>query len=181
MFSAHRAVVGRHLLMDKEITLFDFSVPEAAASWGPTDDRIMGGISNCTFLHEDSAGALFSGEVSIQHGGGFASVRSGHLDLDLSDYTGLVLYFMGDGKSYKLSVVTEPRFDSVVYRAAFGTEPGRWEEARIPFEQFIPTFRGQVVSAAPRLNPLKIISVGLLISQRQEGIFRLKVSSIKAY
>ena len=103
--------------MDEELILFDFSNPEAAASWGSIDDQVMGGDSSSTILYEDASGALFTGEVSLEHGGGFASVRSGHLELDLSDFKGLAISFMGDGNSYKLSVVTEPRFDSVVYRA----------------------------------------------------------------
>lgn len=167
--------------MDKQLTLFDFSSPKAAASWGPIDDRVMGGVSSSSFINEDSSGALFSGEVSMEHGGGFASVRSGHLDLDLSDYQGLAISFMGDGKSYKLSVTTEPRFDSVIYRAVFNTKPGIWEELKIPFGQFVPTFRGQKVPGAPELDPSHIVALGLLISQRQKGPFRLKVSFIKAY
>lgn len=167
--------------MDEGFTLFDFRKPETAASWGSIDDRVMGGVSSSTIYYEDSSGALFTGEVSLEDGGGFASVRSAHLDYDLSDFKGFAISFMGDGNSYKLSVVTEPRFDSVVYRAVFKTEPGTWEEARLPFEQFIPTFRGQTVSAAPNLDPSNIVSLGLLISQRQEGTFRLKVSSITAY
>lgn len=167
--------------MDKQLTLFDFSSPEATASWGPIDDRVMGGISSSSFLYEDPSGALFSGDVSMEHGGGFASVRSGHLDLDLSDYQGLAILIMGDGHSYKLSLTTEPRFDSVIYRAVFDTKPGTWEELKIPFHQFVPTFRGEIVPEAPELDPSCIVALGLLISQRQKGPFRLKVSFIKAY
>ena len=167
--------------MDKQLTFFDFSSPKAAASWGPIDDRVMGGVSNSTFLYKDSSGALFAGEVSMEHGGGFASVRSGHLDLELSDYQGLAITCMGDGKSYKLSVTTEPRFDSVIYRTVFDTKPGIWEELKIPFGRFIPTFHGEIVSEAPELDPSHIVALGLLISQRQKGSFRLKVSSIKTY
>lgn len=167
--------------MSKLITLFDFSSPETAASWGPIDDRVMGGVSSSSFIYEDSSGALFTGEVSMEHGGGFASVRSGHLDLDLSDYQGLAMACMGDGKSYKLSVTTEPRYGSVIYRAVFDTRPGTWEELKIPFNRFIPTFRGQIVPEAPELDPSNIVALGLLISQRQKGPFRLKVSFIKAY
>ncbi len=167
--------------MDKQLTLFDFSSPKAAASWGSIDDRVMGGVSKSTFVYEDSSGALFSGEVSMEHGGGFASVHSGHLDLDLSDFHGLAIFFMGDGNSYKLSVTTEPRFDSVVYRAVFSTEQGSWKELKIPFNRFVPTFRGEVVPGAPILDPSCIVTLGLLISQHQKGSFRLKVSFIKAY
>jgi monofunctional biosynthetic peptidoglycan transglycosylase len=167
--------------MDKQLTLFDFRSPEAAVSWGPIDDRVMGGVSSSSFLYEDSFGALFTGEVSMEHGGGFASVRSGHLNLDLSDYQGLAISFLGDGKSYKLSVTTEPRFDSVIYRALFNTKPGIWEELKIPFGRFVPTFRGEIVDEAPELASSHIVALGLLISQRQKGPFRLKVSFIKAY
>ena len=167
--------------MNKELILFDFSSPKAAASWSPIDDRIMGGVSSSTFLYEDASGAIFSGEVSLEHGGGFASVRSGHLDLDLSDFQGLAILFMGDGNSYKLSLTTKPRFDSVVYRAVFKTVSGNWKELRIPFQQFVPTFRGEAVAGAPDLDPSGIVTLGLLISQLQKGPFRLKVSSIKAY
>ena len=117
----------------------------------------------------------------MEHGGGFSSVRSGHLDLDLSDYQGLAISFMGDGKSYKLSVTTEPRFDSVIYRAVFNTKPGIWEELKVPFNRFVPTFRGEVVPGAPELDSSNIVALGLLISQHQKGPFRLKVSFIKAY
>ena len=167
--------------MGKLIMLFDFSSPEVAASWGPIDDRVMGGVSSSSFLYEDPSGALFTGEVSMEHGGGFASVRSGRLDLDLSGYQGLAITYMGDGKSYKLSVTTEPRFDSVIYRAVFDTRPGTWEEQKIPFNQFIPTFRGEIVPEAPELDPSHIVALGLLISQRQKGPFQIKVSFIKAY
>ena len=167
--------------MGRLITLFDFSSPGTAASWGPIGDRVMGGISDSSFIYEDTSGALFTGEVSMQHGGGFSSVRSGHLDLDLSGYQGLAITFMGDGKSYKLSVTTEPRFDSVIYRAVFDTRAGTWEELKIPFNQFIPTFRGEIVPEAPELDPSNIVALGLLISQRQKGPFQLKVSFIKAY
>lgn len=167
--------------MNKQFTLFDFTSPEAAASWGSIDDRVMGGVSSSSFKYDDPSGSLFTGEVSMDHGGGFASMRSGHLDLDLSDFQGLAISFMGDGKSYKLSVTTEPRFDSVIYRAVFNTKPGLWDELKIPFQKFFPTFRGEIVQEAPKLDPSHIIALGLLISQRQKGPFRLKVSLIKAY
>jgi len=49
----------------------------------------------------------------------------------------------------------------------------------LSFKQFIPTFRGSVLSGEPPLDPAKISSVGFLISDKQGGLFQLEVAWIK--
>jgi hypothetical protein len=49
----------------------------------------------------------------------------------------------------------------------------------LPFKQFIPTFRGRVLSGEPPLDPTKVTSVGFLISDNQAGPFQLEVAWIK--
>lgn len=100
---------------------------------------------------------------------------------DLSTFSGLEIQVRGDGKRYKLSLTTDPRFESVTYRARFETEAGKWTTNRIPFHRFKPTFRGRLVPEAPSLDPGKIRTFGILISDRQEGDFLLEVKWIKAY
>lgn len=164
-----------------ELILFDFSLPESALSWGPIDDRVMGGVSRSALANTGAKNAVFSGRISFERHGGFASVRSGPGRFDLSGYTGLALRVRGDGKVYKLSLTTEPRFDSVVYRARFSTEPDRWLTIEVPFDRFLPTFRGDEVPGAPPLDPGAIRTFGFLISDRQEGPFELEIEWIKAY
>ena len=57
--------------------MFDFSDPDAARSWAPIDDRVMGGVSRSRWRHAPAGHAVFEGDVSLAQGGGFASVRSG--------------------------------------------------------------------------------------------------------
>ena len=57
---------------------------------------------------------------------------------------------------------------------------GRSEEHRLAFKDFVPTFRGRILTDVPPLNPTKATSVGLLISDQQEGPFKLEVAWIKA-
>ena len=45
---------------------------------------------------------------------------------------------------------------------------------------FVPTFRGRVLSGEPLLDPAKVTSVGFLISDKQAGPFQLEVAWIKA-
>jgi len=141
----------------------------------------MGGVSRSEFTQSGSGAAVFSGDVSFEHHGGFASVRSLPGNYDLSTYSGIEIHVNGDGKSYKLSLTTDPGFESITYRARFETQTGKGITIRIPFHEFQPTFRGQIIPDAPPLDSGSIRTFGFLISDRQEGDFRLEVKWIKAY
>ncbi|UCG39552.1 MAG: CIA30 family protein [bacterium] len=160
--------------------LFDFTDAEQARLFHPIDDRVMGGVS-ASGLGTEGDHAVFSGEVSFENFGGFASVRSAPGSWDLSGMEGVELLVLGDGKTYKFSITTDPRYDSVVYRARFQPPGGRWTSVRIPFTDFTPTFRGEAVPGVPDLDPSSIDTFGFLISDRQEGAFRLLLKTVKAY
>jgi len=116
----------------------------------------------------------------LENNGGFASVRSAPLRENLTGLTAFVLRVRGDGRSYKFSVRTGAGFDTPLYQLAFTTKRGEWEEHRLPFKDFVPTFRGRILTDVPPLNPAKVTSVGFLISDKQEGPFKLEVAWIKA-
>jgi len=160
-------------------TVFDFESSPNAASWQIVNDDVMGGISRSSFTQTPGA-AVFQGEVSLENNGGFASVRSAPMAHQLSGTKALVVRVRGDGKRYKLTLRTESGFDSPIYQCAFSTRAGVWEEHRLPLRQFVPTFRGRVLSNRPPLDPAAIGSVGFMISDKQQGPFRLEVAWIKA-
>lgn len=81
---------------------------------------------------------------------------------------------------YKFSVRTETGLDTPLYQLGFTTKRGEWEEHRLPFKDFVPTFRGRILTDVPPLNPAKVTSVGFLISDKQDGAFGLEISWIKA-
>lgn len=166
--------------MKKEHTIFDFRDPQADASWSSINDRVMGGISHSRFELTESHNVIFSGNVSFEHGGGFASVRSLPGKYDLSAYSGLMIRVRGDGKTYKISLTTDRTADSITYRSRFETEDKKWITVKIPFEKFQPTFRGNVLTDAAPLDPRSIRTFGFLISDRQEGSFHMEIKWIKA-
>ena len=162
------------------MVILDFSKPENVHAFHRIDDRVMGGISASSLLPGDGC-AVFEGEVSFEHHGGFASVRSAPGSWDLSGFSGIEIEVKGDGKSYKFSITTDPRYESVVYRGRFVAPEEGWTSLRIPFTEFIPTFRGEIVPEAGPLDPASIDSFGFLISDRQEGRFSLNVRSVQAF
>ena len=162
-----------------EKTLFDFTTATNPAAWQIVNDDVMGGVSRSSF-HLTNGVAVFHGEVSLENNGGFASVRSLPTRHDLAGCDAFLIRVCGDGRSYKFTARTTRSFDSPIYQVVFKTKEGKWEEVCLPLKQFVPTFRGRVLSGEPRLDPEKITSVGFLISDKQAGAFRLEVAWIKA-
>ncbi len=161
-------------------TLFDFQAATHSPAWEVVNDDVMGGVSTSQFQVLTNGCTVFSGTVRLENNGGFASVRSAPLRENLTGLAAFVLRVRGDGRSYKFSVRTGVIYDTPLYQCSFTTKPGEWEEYRLPFKDFVPTFLGRILTDVPPLNPAKVTSVGFLISDKQEGPFKLEVAWIKA-
>ena len=158
--------------------LIDFSVPANVALWSPIDDAVMGGLSQSRLDHDAAGHAVFSGAVSLERNGGFASVRFSALDLGAPGATAYLLEIRGDGQRYKLNLRTDEAFDGVNYQASFVAPPGGWTSLSLPLSDFQPTFRGRPVPNAPPLDPGRVRQIGLMIADRQVGPFTLALRSI---
>jgi NADH dehydrogenase [ubiquinone] 1 alpha subcomplex assembly factor 1 len=159
--------------------IFDFQTVTNPAAWQIVNDDVMGGVSTSDFRLTNGA-AVFQGEVSLENNGGFASVRSSPVRENLSGCDAFVIRVRGDGRRYKFTVRTETGFAAPNYQAEFATKGGEWEEHCLSFKDFVPTFRGRVLTDSPPLSAAKIVSVGILISDKKSGPFRLELSWIKA-
>ena len=164
----------------KKKNLFDFSDPLQQQPWESIDDAIMGGFTQSRTDFSDSGCLRFSGSVSLENRGGFASARSPAGTYDLTGCQNVILRVKGDGLRYKLGLRIDLYFDGVSYLAGFETIKGVWQEITLPLDAFQPTHHGQRLSNAARLEPSQIRSFVLLISDRQQGRFQLEVAWIKA-
>lgn len=157
----------------------DFAAPDAARGWRAIDDVVMGGVSASRITFERDR-TVFSGRVSLDHGGGFASVRSAPADFALSGFDGVELDLAGDGKRYKLNARLDAAFDGVSYQAEF-VAPRARSSVRIPFIELRATRRGRPMPDAEPFDPERVATFGLLIGARQAGDFRLELFALDAY
>jgi hypothetical protein len=169
--------MNAHAGSDK--VLLDFSSTTDSAAWQVVNDDVMGGISTSRFEQVGGV-AVFQGEISLENNGGFASVRSQPARHDLTGCDAFVVRVRGDGHRYKFTVRTDGGFDAPLYQCAFETKRGKWQEHRLPFQDFVPTFRGRVLTGIPPLEPSRVASVGFLISGKQAGRFRLEIAYVGA-
>ena len=166
---------------EKELTIFDFNKKNDLNQWGPINDTVMGGISDSQLQMTKEGNALFAGNVSLENNGGFASLQSQPSTYDFTGYEGIAIRVKGGGKRYKLSLKNNTFLDSARYEAAFNTEKDVWTTIQIPFNTLVPTFRGIVLTNETPLDISRVKSFGLLISDKQEGPFRIEITWIKAY
>lgn len=158
--------------------LFDFSVPAAVGDWHAIDDRVMGGISQSQLRYVPEGHAVFEGVVSLERGGGFASVRTTPGDRGLSGATTCLIEVRGDNKQYKLSLITDDAFDGVNYQASFALAAAGWQTVHLPLAAFRANSRGRDVPGAPPLDPARIRQLGLVIGAGQSGSFTLDIRRI---
>ena len=161
--------------------LVSFDDPEEIDRWRIINDGVMGGISQSRIGTTDSGNGLFTGVVSLENNGGFASCRRQPTDFELNGYSGFLLRLKGDGQAYKFRVRMDDKFVGIAYSWDFETVENKWLEIRLPFNRHTPTMFGQPVPNAPSLRPEKIRQVGFLISDKQAGPFGLEIASISAY
>jgi hypothetical protein len=162
-------------------TLFDFGDTAEARAWAIINDGVMGGRSESTLeILPDSTGR-FSGHVSLENNGGFASARTQPRDFDLDGYDGLQIRVQGDGRRYQFRIRTDARFDGIAYKQEFTASPEDWQVIDLPFEEFRASFRGRPVPPADPLDPAQIRQLGFLIADKKEGSFALQIDWIRAY
>lgn len=160
-------------------TLFLFDRPQSVAAWGAIDDRVMGGVSRSALRFDPDGHAVFSGVVSPDNNGGFASVRAPVPELPEGAIDAVQITVRGDGRRYKLNLRIDGGFDGINYQVAFDSEAGGWQVLRLPIDAFRASFRGRPVPEAPALRGACIRQLGLMIADRQFGPFELAIREIR--
>ncbi|BDX35212.1 CIA30 family protein [Mycobacterium antarcticum] len=164
------------------VTLVDLDEASEVATWTTVNDPVMGGQSTSRITFGDG-GLVFSGDISLENNGGFASARSPQ-DPDIgrraTGAKSLRVRALGDGKTYVLKVGTAGQPWSYIQR--FTTEAAVQRIYELPIAGFQPV--GQRLDPAPdapqTLDPSNIDQVSVYILDKQQGPFELTISTIDA-
>lgn len=159
--------------------LATFDRPDSIGSWKSVNDGVMGGVSEGGFKRTDANTLLFSGTLSLENNGGFASIRTEPRAMDLTGMSDIVVKARGDGRTYWVELRVARQMRASSYRADFPTVKGEWREIRIPLSDFQLQAFGQRLPGDP-LNPADVNSVGFTIADKKAGAFELEIESIKA-
>lgn len=120
----------------------------------------------------------FSGTLSLENNGGFASVRSKPRNLDIKAGDAIEVRVQGDGRAYVLNLYTKSRRMAFSYRAPLPTVQGEWTEVSVPLAEFIPTAFGRRVQGMGPVQPAEITGLGFMLSDKKPGPFKLEIESV---
>ncbi|MFT4787407.1 MAG: NADH dehydrogenase [ubiquinone] 1 alpha subcomplex assembly factor 1 [Paraglaciecola sp.] len=153
---------------------------QSCDTWQSVNDVVMGGVSNSQLTHVDKL-AVFSGHVSLENNGGFASVNRRVSVSLVSPESILRIRVMGDGKRYQLRLKQNLLANSPSYGAGFSTQANIWQQFEFRLNDFKASLRGKRLTDAVLLSWSEIIQLGFLISDRQSGDFCLLIDSISMH
>lgn len=158
-------------------SVFEFNQNSEASRLRLVNDNVMGGRS--TSRGNVVGGQLnFSGNISLQNNGGFASIRSYPSAVGLDANKTIVLRVKGDGRRYKFNLYTPDRRTAFSYQMEFGTIAGQWVEVRLPVRNFVAHSFGRQLQGVP-LNPSRVQSVGIMLGDKRQGPFQIAVDWIR--
>lgn len=167
---------------EPDVVLVDLADAGQVASWTTLNDPVMGGTSTSTVAY-GGGGLVFSGTISLENNGGFASARSPQnpdIGVRATGATALHVRALGDGKTYLLKVGSAGQPWSYIQR--FPTEAGVQRSYELPVADFEPV--GMRLDPAPEapqtLDPSSISQVSVYILDKQQGPFAITVGGIDA-
>jgi hypothetical protein len=160
--------------------VFAFAGIDDVSRWSVVNDSVMGGVSSGELAWADGA-MVFTGELSLDNNGGFASVRSPFLDpasvAGWGERDSLSVEVRGDGRSWAVEVRTFS--DTGGWIAAVTPPVDDVAVLEVPWVAFAPVTRFLDPRDAPApLDPTDIASVAFYLIDGIEAPFRLEVRSI---
>ncbi|MGB7841645.1 MAG: CIA30 family protein [Salinimicrobium sp.] len=158
------------------LILFDFSETDNWSGWSIQNDVVMGGRSSSKLERSAEGNAVFTGQVSLENNGGFASVQYHFPAKDIKGYKKAVLHLKGDGKTYQFRI-KEDLDDRASYVYNVETT-GDWQTVEIPLNEMKPVYRGRSLDM-PNFSASTIQEIRFLIGNKKEQDFRLEIDKIE--
>ena len=155
--------------------IFDFDSDVNLKNWYIVNDDVMGGVSSSTLSIDNAGHAIFSGEISLENNGGFASIRHNFKKISVSKNNSINIILKGDKKIYQIRI-KENNYDYHSYVYNFTTS-GKWEVISINLNDMYPSFRGRRLNDQ-NFNGNHINQISILIANKVEENFSLLIDKL---
>lgn len=155
--------------------IFNFAADATIDEWKIVNDGVMGGKSSSSLEIAEDGYGKFSGHISLENNGGFASVRL-PLDMEVANQQQQITFdIKGDGKTYECRIKgSRDQAESYVHR--FKTT-GEWQTISLQLDNFYPQYRGRKLDQ-PNFNFDSIQQFGFLLAHKKAEDFELLVDRI---
>lgn len=161
---------------------FDFGTNSKTQDWYVVNDGVMGGRSQSSINYNDQS-MVFSGTVSLENNGGFASLRSPYSNLQLENYTGIRMRVKSEtGRKFQLLLEKKTPWYMPTYKHDFKTEKNEWAIIEMPIKDFFETRIGNPTGKKIQSKDIPAIQrLGIILYDKKAGDFKLEIDYIEIY
>jgi len=161
------------MFQDQASLIYDFNTNDNP--WFVVNDGVMGGLSKGKIEVNREGNGVFSGYVTTENNGGFSSIRYKLDKKNVTIFSHVVIKLKGDGKQYQFRIKSDAS-QRYSYVNTFDTS-GDWEIKKLPFDAFVPMFRGNTLEK-PNYPGKVIAEVAFLIGNNRKEAFSLEIEKI---
>ncbi len=159
----------------------DFGTEKAGKDWRIVNDGVMGGLSTSkTTLLEDSI--IFSGEVSLENNGGFASMRTLITTGALSKCKTMTMRFKSNStdRTFGLSLKNSQQYYIPYYKYIFTPKTTDWDTITVDLTDFKHYRISEIIGNTMQKKALDdVFNIALIISDKKAGNFNIEIDYIK--
>lgn len=163
------------IMLPNSKVLFDFNAHSNISNWRIINDAVMGGMSKGKFFLNENKKGIFEGVVSTENNGGFSFLRHRFEQLNIAEYSKIILYIKGDGKKYQFRMKSNKN-EQHSYVTYFQTT-NEWQLLEIDLGDLTPAFRGKKLNMSNYPGE-QVEELGFLIGNKSNENFKLIIDSI---
>jgi NADH dehydrogenase [ubiquinone] 1 alpha subcomplex assembly factor 1 len=150
------------------------------SNWSVISDNVMGGITKSKLEYTENTMVL-SGNISLANYGGFASVKTGFGQYDLSPYKGVKIRFKSTNQKFAFTLEDKKNWTLPNFKGNFySSKTDTWEETILYFKDFkeyrIGEPTGNKLQDASLQN---MVRLGIITTEKKEGPFSIEVDYIE--
>jgi hypothetical protein len=171
------------LFTAKDNLRFDFGNEKGnVKTWFTLTDNVMGGVSTSNLSYKNGS-IVFSGKVSFENNGGFASFRSGFSKFDLTAYDAVRIRFKSENQKFALTLDNSRNWWEPNFKYVFQSENASdWKTVSFDIAEFHEEVIGRKTGNSINKNILKnICQIGIITNDKKEGPFSLEIDYIEFY
>ena len=166
------------LIVSNQILSIDFGSDKDGRNWAIINDGVMGGISiGEAKLNENSL--LFVGQLSFENNGGFASLRSNRMNLNLKDAEYIEIKYRLEGIHFALMLEQHSRFWHPYFSYPLEITDGKWLTKKILVEELKETRMSEYTGRTyNQENARSFFRIGFISDDKKEVRFKLEIDYI---
>lgn len=146
-------------------------------NWQVILDNVMGGRSQGEVSYQQGI-MRFSGKLSLENNGGFASIRSPYGSHDFANFSQAIIRYRGTGGEFAIVLEDAEPFYEPKYRYTLKLNED-WQEVRIPLADFRAYRLGRPLGYAFRPKNKSILRIGLIKADKNTRPFTIEVDYLR--